>query len=158
MRKLFFLLGLLLIFIQSSCNRDPKQLAQVFETIEDEKWGWNQKVAHEFEVKEAGKKAQIILQLRHSNDYAYENLYVMLRLKQPNGKVLRLRTSFQLADDNGQWLGKTSGGAITLRVRLLQPWLLPVSGKYTLEIEQNMRDNPLLGVEDVGFEARLIDK
>lgn len=157
MRNTCSLVGLAFLLLTASCNRDPRQLAQVFESIEDGKWNWNQKVVHNFEVAKAGKKVQVTLQLRHGNDYPYENLYLMLRLKQPNEQVQRLRVSLQLADDNGQWLGKTSGGAITFRTKLAPVWRLPAAGQYSLEIEQNMRDNPLLGVEDIGFEARLID-
>ncbi len=158
MRKLVFSLSLGLFVSLTACNRDPNQLAQVFESIEDEKWNWNQRVSHELVVTEPNKKVQITLQLRHADDYAYENLYLMLRLKQPNGRIQRFRVSLQLADENGQWLGKTSGATITLRSRLTSYWTLPMAGTYTLEIEQNMRDNPLLGIEDVGFEAKLMSK
>ncbi len=138
------------------CNRNPLQLAQVFDSTEDGSWSWNQAISQTFEVKEAGAKAKVTLQIRHGNRYAYENLYVLLKLKQPDGKVLSLRASLQLADDNGQWLGKSVGGTFAYRTTLNPVWVFQKPGTYSLSLDQNMRDNPLLGVEDAGFEVVLV--
>lgn len=156
MNKLGFAFYLGCFLLLGSCNRNPNQLANIFEQIDQEEWAWNQPIAHEFEVAKAGSKVQIYLQLRHTNSYAYENLYVLLKLRKPDGKSQSLRVGVQLADENGQWIGRGSGGTLTFRAKLNPVWVLADSGKYSLSIVQNMRDNPLKGIEDVGFEAILV--
>ncbi|MFN3875215.1 MAG: gliding motility lipoprotein GldH, partial [Flavobacteriales bacterium] len=58
-----------------------------------------------------------------------------------------------LADPAGRWLGKGTGFIFASRhAKVLYRWgnTFPASGRYTMRIEQAMRDNPLPGVIDVG--------
>ena len=61
------------------------------------------------------------------------------------------RFEIKLADLDGEWLGKGSGNLYSYQVSALTNFKFPEKGTYTFSIEQNMRDNPLHEVNDVGL-------
>ena len=69
-------------------------------------------------------------------------------------KRKRLRYQFKLAKEDGTWLGKGSGDLYTFSFPLLKNHRFADTGKYHIEVEQNMRDNPLVGISDVGIEVK----
>ncbi|RYG21247.1 MAG: gliding motility lipoprotein GldH, partial [Chitinophagaceae bacterium] len=83
-------------------------------------------------------------------DYRYSNIYVIMRLKNGRQFLKDGRYQFQLAKSDGQWVGKGSGDLYSNTFPLLKNFRFPKAGKYEIEVEQNMRDNPLVGVSDIG--------
>ena len=61
------------------------------------------------------------------------------------------RYEFKLAKKDGEWLGKGSGDIFTFNFPLLTNFRFAKPGKYEIEITQNMRDNPLVGISDIGI-------
>jgi gliding motility-associated lipoprotein GldH len=70
-----------------------------------------------------------------------------------NGPTLKGVTRYEvkLANPDGQWLGQGSGNLYSYQVPILTDYKFPEKGTYSFEIEQNMRDNPLREVTDVGM-------
>ena len=57
---------------------------------------------------------------------------------------------FKLAEADGKWLGSGLGDIYSNQMKMMQSLKFPRKGVYSFTIEQNMRDNPLVGIEDVG--------
>ncbi|MFD0940264.1 gliding motility lipoprotein GldH [Pedobacter boryungensis] len=142
---LLFLMVLLFIF---GCNNT--NLVDTNVNVEDNSWTYAKSIKTTVEIKDTIQTYQLYFKLRHTTDYRYANLYVVLHLK-GNGLNKSTRYQFKLAKNDGEWLGKGSGDLYTYNFPLLTNYHFAKSGKYEIEIEQNMRDNPLIGISDVGI-------
>lgn len=140
-----------LLFACSSCNFDT--VVDTNQSIEDNQWLYANAAKAEFEIKDTTKPYQVNFKLRINTDYRYANLFVLTTFKDSK-KRKRIRYQFKLAKEDGQWLGNGSGDLYTYTFPLLKNHRFADTGKYEIEVEQNMRDNPLVGVSDVGIEVK----
>jgi gliding motility-associated lipoprotein GldH len=118
-------------------------------SIPERKWTYRNILKTNFEIKDSSKLYNIYFKLRHTDDYRYANLFVVVRLKEDS--VIRpKRYQFKLAKEDGEWLGSGSGNLFTYTLPLFTSHKFSKNRKYEIEIEQNMRDNPLAGISDIG--------
>lgn len=93
----------------------------------------------------------IYFKLRHTGDYRYSNIYILLHISGGGLEKQTKRYEYKIAQPDGQWNGSGSGNLYTYSLPLLTNYKFPKAGKYQFEIEQNMRDNPLHEVSDAGI-------
>jgi gliding motility-associated lipoprotein GldH len=93
----------------------------------------------------------IYVNLRHTGDYKYSNIFLRIHTKGQTGKVTTERKEYALAYPDGQWLGKGSGNLYSYQLPFKEQYKFASKGKYLFEIEQNMRDNPLKEITDIGL-------
>ncbi len=117
----------------------------------DRNWSYVNKVGVTLEVKDASRPYIVSFRLRHTADYGYSNIFILLSLKGPGQKKIVKRYEYKLAQPDGMWLGSGSGNLFTHDLHLLTSYRFPVAGKYEIKVEQNMRDNPLKEISDVGL-------
>ncbi|TDO19292.1 gliding motility lipoprotein GldH [Pedobacter duraquae] len=150
MNKLFFLILICIVGIGSSgCNTNT--VADLNVAMPQRNWSYVNKLKVGVDVKDVTQRYNIYFKLRHTTDYRYANIFVLFRLKGPDGKTVTRRMEYRLAQVDGQWLGSGSGNLYTYELPLLTNFSFPVIGKYELEVEQNMRDNPLKEISDGGL-------
>lgn len=140
-----------LLFIFSSCNFNA--VVDTNQSIENNQWLYTNPAKADFEIKDVAKSYQVNFKLRINTDYRYSNLFVLATFKDAKSRK-RTRYQFKLAKEDGAWLGKGSGDLYTYTFPLLKNHRFADTGKYHIEIEQNMRDNPLLGISDIGIEVK----
>jgi len=101
----------------------------------------------DYTVTEADLHTQMLLYVRHTERYPYQNLWLFL------GDSLRRDTiEFYLADDRGQWLGDKHHGFIEMPVLIEENRHFSDTGSYYLEVQHAMRDTVLRGITDIGLE------
>lgn len=140
-----------LLFTCYSCNFNT--VVDTNQSIEDNQWLYANAAKADFEIDDATKPYEVSFKLRINGEYRYSNLFVMATFKDAKQRK-KVRYQFKLAKADGQWLGKGSGDLYTYTFPLLKNHRFADTGKYHIEIEQNMRDNPLLGISDVGIEVK----
>jgi gliding motility-associated lipoprotein GldH len=71
-----------------------------------------------------------------------------------DGPVSSQKNQFEivLSDNTGKWLGKGQGNLISYEKSFVSGLKLK-PGQYTVELAQNMRDEKLSGVSDVGLKV-----
>lgn len=143
---LFFVLAMVL----ASCQN---QSAIVDTNIELDKhnWSYSEKVKIPFTVEQVENSYNLFLNLRHTSDYKYSNIFLLIHIIDPNGKRTTERKEFKLALPDGEWLGSGSGNLFSYQILFKENFKFSLKGKYTIELEQNMRDNPLDHVTDAGI-------
>lgn len=119
-------------------------------------WSYADKVKVMVDITDSNKLYNIYFKLRHTADYRYSNIFILLNVKTPKKKRSR-RYEFKLAQADGQWNGSGSGNLYTYTFPLLTRFKFPAPGRYELELEQNMRDNPLKEISDAGIKVSLIN-
>lgn len=116
-------------------------------------WNYANKVKVQVEIKDQNKPVDIHFKLRHTADYRYSNIFVLLHIKGAGGAKRTIRYEYRLAQPDGQWNGSGSGNLFTYTLPLLSNYKFPAPGRYDLEVEQNMRDNPLQEISDAGIKV-----
>lgn len=144
----YLILGLICIAAMG-CNTN--NLVDLNVEMPKRNWSYVNKVKASVEIKDHSKPYTVYFKLRHTADYRYSNIFVLMHIKAPGQKKTTRRFEYKLAESDGQWLGSGSGNLFTYKLNMLTNYHFPANGKYEIEIEQNMRDNPLKEVSDAGI-------
>lgn len=142
---------LLLLTVLSAACQDTTTVADTNQVITNRNWSYVNKVRVPVMIEDNSIVYNVYINLRHTADYKYSNIFLLIRNQGPDGKVVTVRKEFKLAYPDGQWLGKGSGNLFSYQLPFYQNYRFPAKGKYIFEVEQNMRDNPLKEVTDVGI-------
>jgi gliding motility-associated lipoprotein GldH len=144
MRLLF---GFFLIVGISSCEGNA--ILNDFISINNGEWKYDQLVENEVEIQDTSKVFQLSVNVRHEVDYEWANLFCLLHIQHPDGKKFEQRINLVLAEPDGKWKGKGIGSIKEARIPVALV-KFPKKGTYTFQLEQNMRLNPLKGIENIG--------
>jgi len=95
------------------------------------------------------------LQIRNNNLYPYQNLWLFVAEKQPDGTIVRDTVECMLADEYGKWVG-TGISIFNSDIPIRVGYTFPQRGQYTFTIRQGMRDERLKGIEQIGIRIERI--
>jgi gliding motility-associated lipoprotein GldH len=143
----------LTVFLISSCKswnsyHDNK-------TIENGVWNKDSNVVFSFDINDTVNSYDFYLNLRHSTDYKYSNIYFFIKTAFPSGQAARDTLEFILADKRGNWYGKGFGQIKDYRVLLRSGLRFPEAGTYSFSFEQAMREDELKGIKDIGISLEI---
>ncbi|WP_321333246.1 gliding motility lipoprotein GldH [uncultured Bacteroides sp.] len=143
------LILLLLLFFITAC--DNKTVYHSFQHIPDIGWKKNDTLTYTFELKDSMVYLHLFAEVRNRNDYPYQNLYIAISQNLKDSMTWKSDTlNLSLADKKGKWVGNGWGNLFQISVPISNV-LATHPGKYTLKISQEMKDNPLKGINDVGI-------
>ncbi len=140
--------ALVMLFL-SGCT-DPNAIVDQNAPIDNHNWSYANRIKNPVKIDDASIPYNLYINLRVTGEYKYSNIFVLIRRNGPKLKGVT-RYEVKLANPDGQWLGQGSGNLYSYQVPILTNFKFPEKGTYTFEIEQNMRDNPLHEVNDVGL-------
>lgn len=149
-RSIIFSVFVFGFFGLTSCQ-DANTIVDTNQTINNRNWSYINKVRIPVSIDDATASYNIFINLRHTGDYKYSNIFLRVHSQGNGGKVNTERIEFKLAYPDGQWLGKGSGNMYSYQLPFKENYRFAGKGKYLFEIEQNMRDNPLKEITDVGL-------
>ena len=145
-----FILILLLI---SSCTHID--LYERVVSVSKQDWESSFKPSFTFDIKDTTVPYQLFLILRHNNKYNYNNIWINLYRKKPDGQVSKVPYELQLATNERGWLAEGMDDIYEHRIPLTPPvndtFYFNKTGTYTFTIEQIMREDPLKNVMNVGL-------
>lgn len=103
----------------------------------------------------------LFVNLRNTNDYKYSNLFLIVEMNFPNGKIEKDTLEYKMAEPNGELLGT---GFTDVKENKLwykgykEPFRFNETGEYKINIQHAMRQNGqvngidnLEGITDIGF-------
>lgn len=140
----------LLVLMLGSCKPSENIVFEEFQEVDAGGWNWKDGKSFEFEITDDQHYYTLLTGLRVTTQYSYSNIWLMYSIK--SGKDER-KEQFQmvLSDDLGKWLGDGVGNLISFQ----QPFLQNIKfkkGKYRIEFNQNMRDENLEAVNNIGLQ------
>lgn len=147
--KLLLLLYLPILALQSCVDKNVK--VDTYEAIPKLNWTYVNPIKATINVTDSTQAYNIYVNFRHTADYKYANIWLRFHIIGPNQKDVPVRQEFQLAMPDGHWLGNGSGNLFSYQLIYKEKYKFAGIGKYTLIVEQNMRDNPLKAISDVGI-------
>jgi gliding motility-associated lipoprotein GldH len=134
----------------SGCS-DPNAIIDQNTEITNNNWAYTNKIKETVKIDDEHQAYNLYLNLRVTADYKYSNIFVIIHQTGPDHKTINTRLEFKLANPDGEWLGDGSGNLYAFQIPFSQDYKFAQKGTYTFQIEQNMRDNPLRQVSDVGL-------
>ena len=155
--KISLILGCLLM-VFTSC--DSNQVFDEYKSVSNP-WNKNEVVEFVFQAPDTLNNYNLFVNLRNNNDYKFSNLFLIVEMNYPNGKVEKDTLEYEMAKPDGTFLG--SGFSDIKENKLWYkgyktPYVFSENGEYKVFIQQAMRENGqingvenLHGVLDVGF-------
>lgn len=152
----FILVCILVVFV--SC--DSNQVFDKYQSIPKE-WNKDKIVTFKFTAPDTLSSYNLFVNLRNNNDYKFSNLFLIVEMNYPNGKVLTDTLEYEMTNPDGSFLG--TGFSDVKENKLWykgydKPFIFNEEGEYHINIQQAMRENGktsgiegLQGILDVGF-------
>ncbi len=151
---------ILLIFLAvtgfTSCQDTQTITDNNFE-ITGRNWSYTEKVQVPVIIENPDLQYNLYVNLRLTSKYKYSNIFLLIHITGPDGKKITERKEFVLALPDGEWLGSGSGNLYSYQIPFKENYKFPVKGNYVVELEQNMRDNPLDYVSDAGVRVEKVN-
>lgn len=159
-RNSVFLFISMVFVIFNSCGLPENTISEEFQTTEKGIWGWKDTKSFNFDIEDTSHYYNIYCGLRLNGTYNYSNIWLIYELsetKQDSNNTITLKSQkkqfqIELADQTGRWLGKGMSNLISYEQLLLNKIKLK-KGHYTFKLSQNMREDLLSGVSDVGIKV-----
>ena len=121
-------------------------------------WGAEEVVAFKLPQLDSLKKYNLFVNIRNTNEYKYNNLFLIVSMEFPHGKIVRDTLEYRMANPDGNWMGQGIGNVKENKLWYKEQVQFFEEGIYEISIEQAMRNNgavegvtKLEGISDVGF-------
>jgi gliding motility-associated lipoprotein GldH len=148
MKKILFTLWICLILFFCSCDNSQYLLRESI-SIENETWIVDNQLPFYFTATDTQKIYKIGFNIRYTNDYPMQNIYVFLHTVFPNGMRAHDTIDIDLFSPEGQPLGK--GKKFIELQKYFSRVQFPMTGQYTMSLEQAMRTDTLPGIISMGL-------
>ncbi len=144
-----FIPFLLFLFLLMGCG--PKYVYERTYELPGGVWAYADTLSFEFEVSDTATVYNLWLTIAHADTFRNQNIYTQIRTYFPGGDRLEELLSLELAGEFGNWNGDCRSGVCTLRIPIQTNAFFNQPGAYRLVLEQYMRRDSLLGIEQLGF-------
>jgi len=144
-----------LVFLLVSCESEV-----VVSKTESLPEAWNKDEVVKFEIPQLDsiKKYNMFLHVRNSNDYKFNNLFLIVSMDFPHGKKVTDTLEYRMANPDGSWIGEGIGSIKENKFWYKEGVSFFEDGVYSISIAQAVRNNGevdgvtnLEGITDVGF-------
>ncbi len=136
-----------LCFLLVSCNGDL--IFQQRAEISGSGWDYDSPLTYVFNISDTSELYDVFLDIEHSRDFGYQNLYTAVQTVSPGGDTLFQRISVNLSDDYGEWLGTCKGNECSSQILINKSIPFSIPGTYSILLNQHSRVNNLEGIKSI---------
>jgi gliding motility-associated lipoprotein GldH len=155
MRSNVLLLFLATFFVLVSC--DSNQVYDVYKSVPNT-WHKDSVVSFNVTPPDSTNAYNLFVNLRNTNDYKFNNLFLIVEMVFPHGKTITDTLEYRMADPSGKLLGTGLTDTKENKLWYKEQVIFEEVGDYTVKIQHAMRENgkvngvlELDGITDVGF-------
>jgi len=121
---------------------------------------WDKNVTVEFTIPplDSLKKYDVFVTIRNTNEYRFNNLFLIASMDFPHGKTVTDTLEYRMANPDGTWLGTGLGSIKENKLWYKEGISFNEEGAYTIKIRHAVRNNgdvegvtKLEGITDVGY-------
>ena len=153
MPKLF----LLFLFIGMCVSCDSNIVVSEMKSLPGY-WGQNEKLEFVIPELDSLKTYHVFFHVRNTNEYPYNNIYIIANIQFPHGKTVIDTLEYRMAAPDGSWLGTGIGGVKESKLWYKENVSFFEKGNYILTVSQAVRNNgevsgvsQLKGITEVGY-------
>ena len=155
MRSNLLLCILFFGFIIVSC--DSNRVFDQYQSVPNQ-WHKDSIISFKTEVPDTTSTYNLFINLRNTNTYKYNNLFLIVEMNFPHGKIIKDTLEYKMAKPNGELLGTGFTGVKENKLWYKENIVFNETGSYKINIRHAMRENGkvngvvnLEGITDVGF-------
>ncbi len=148
MNRYIFLIVAFLFFMSACTNRI------IFEErvqMQEEKWDKDEPAVFAVLHQDTSQVVDVGMTFKHTDEYAFSNLWVFLEVNGPEGLVQRDTLEMFLAHVDGRWLGEKKSKSYEISALYQHGVKLSKPGNYSFSVIQGMRRNQLEGIQEISF-------
>lgn len=159
LKNSFCLLFIALVFV--SC--DKTQIFDDYKTIDD---GWHRDsiITFKFDQEVSKKPVNMFVNVRNNDDYEFSNLFLIVKMEEPKGKIKVDTLEYQMANPDGTLMGEGFSDIKESKLWYKENFTFPEKGTYKVSIQQAVRQTgkvkgveKLNGVTEIGFRIESLD-
>ena len=146
-----------LVFGFSIVSCDSNRIFDQYKSVPNE-WQKNDIIEFEFTPTDTLEAYNLFINLRNTNDYKFNNLFLIAEIDFPNGKSIVDTLEYKMAQPNGEFLGTGFTDVKENKLWYKENFIFNESGTYNIKVQHAMRENgsvdgvnALEGVTDIGF-------
>lgn len=148
MKTKYFLFSIVLCFL-FSC--DTNRIFEKNMAIPEDGWDISNVIKLETDIADISQASNFYVNVRHSEGYPYQNLFLFITTNFPDGKKSIDTLECILSDENGNWLGDGLGDIYDNQIPFKKNVIFPQTGKYVFEITHGMRLETVPLIMDIGL-------
>ena len=149
MKRIFLLFTFYFLLTLSACKQT--ELYERLEPVPGGQWKSSFTPSFTFNISDTLVAYNVYVTVRHTNDYAYNNIWLQSGLQLPGDTLLTQKLDVKLAGPDG-WLGTGMDDIFETRIPVTkQPQRFPHTGPVTFTLQQIMRQDPLPGILQIGM-------
>lgn len=136
-----------LTMLVASCDQN-----RVFDQYHklDGSWAKNDTIQFSFEQKDTINPYNLFLNIRNNNEYPFNNLFVIVRLTNPENETKVDTLEYQMTNPDGSLLGEGFSDVKESKLWYQENFTFKKSGKYNIDIIHALREaNQINGLERV---------
>lgn len=133
----------------SACG--PDYLYEETYDLEEAGWTYTDTLNFQFVIEDTLALYNLYLDVEHTTDYSYQNLYTQIHTRFPSGERMSQALSLELADKTGAWQGDCRGEKCRFLAPIQANAFFNEPGTYVITLEQYMRRSPVTGLTSIGF-------
>lgn len=114
-------------------------------------WTYDAPLSFEFDIQDTIARYDFYLDVQHSPDYPFQNLYVKVITEHPQTPPQEDVVSLELANKLGLWEGKCTNDKCKVRIPLQTNARFDEIGPYALRFNQYTRTDSLQGVLEMAL-------
>jgi gliding motility-associated lipoprotein GldH len=157
--NLWYLFSILIIGF-TSC--DSSQVFDEYKTIPTS-WHKDSIITFNITPPDTTKHYNLFVNIRNTSDFKYSNLFLVIEMSFPNGKVMKDTLEYLMAKPNGEFLGTGFSDLKENKLWYKEAVVFSESGEHKINIQHAMRKNGsikgienLEGITDVGLRIEKI--
>lgn len=147
--KQFFLPTVVVALMLTACG--PNYLYRHTYKIPATGWTYADSLTFPFVIEDTLGIYDLELDLDHTAEFPFQNLYVRLHTTFPSGQRLTELVSLELADQAGNWLGDCGRTSCQLHIPIQSGAYFNQAGAYQFTLEPFLRRDSLPGITAVTF-------
>jgi len=148
---------IILVLLTGIASCDKNRIYEAYVNIPNERWHVDHPVQFSPEIVDTFAIYNIYVNIRNTSNYDYNNLFLFLKTTSPAGDYIQDTLEMQLADAQGDWLGRGLSNVFFNRALYKRNVRFPVPGTYTFEMIHGMRSEELEGIRDVGLRIETLE-
>ena len=137
MRKVAFFLAIIGLY---SCE---STVYKNYHSFNNSNWNSDSVIEFNYEIKDTIISYDVLLAVRHSVDYEYQNLFLFIEGEN------RDTIEIMLADKIGKWHGRGLGDVREVRYNIYTNKVFKKEESYTIMVEQAMRYGPASKIDNL---------
>jgi hypothetical protein len=149
-------LAIVLLITLSAC--DQNRVFEEYKSVKGGSWKYDDSIQFKINIEDTAQRYNLFVDVRHNFYFDWRNLWVKVITEYPNHKTELSSVNLPLSASDGVWYGKCSGDICEMRVGIQENAIFPQKGIYTFTIIQDMRQNPLDKIIDIGMRVEKYEK